>query len=310
MLASVRRFFAERDILEVETPCLSHAIGTDVHLEFFSTEFRRCDGDIEQTLYLQTSPEFAMKRLLAAGSGSIYQICKAYRNQELGQLHNPEFTILEWYRKGADLQALMDDINSLFCRLFEESNIEFGPSQRIRFRDIFFEETGIDLATASVTEFKQSAKARAIKGADKICGENLSLWIDYLFSHFIQPHMGQGRLTFIYEYPRCQAALAKLLPRQPQFAERMEVYFNGIELANGYDELTDPKEQMQRFNTDMEDRKTHGLRPATLDQRLINALASGMPACSGVAVGLDRLLMILTGAEHIDQVLAFSHKDA
>lgn len=304
LLASIRKFFADREVLEVETPCLGRSIGTDVHLDFFSTEILG-SGHMQQKLYLQTSPEFAMKRLLAAGSGSIYQICKAYRNQDVGRHHNPEFSLLEWYRVGFDLHQLMDEVEDLVCRLFGRLGATRLPSERLSYRDVFFEYTGIDCYTESTADFEIGAKTHGLVCGSDSNPDDTSFWLDFLFSHLVQPQLGQNRLTFIYDYPACQSALARIDPAKPKTAERMELFIDGIEMANGYYELRDPMEHEQRFRKDLKEREIRGLAPPNLDQRFLDCLRVGLPECAGVAIGLDRILMVLTGATDIEQVVAF-----
>jgi lysyl-tRNA synthetase class 2 len=308
-LAAVRRFFAERGVLEVETPLLCRAGGTDPNLHPFLTRFQ-LPGQTEEglPLYLQTSPEFAMKRLLAAGSGSIYQICKAFRNEEAGRFHNPEFTILEWYRVGFSLERLMDEIDDLLRSLFADRR-QLGPSHRIAYRDAFREYAAVD-PLAPLPELVRYARQQGLSEAEALCGENRPLWLDLLFSHLVQPHLGRGCLTFVFDYPACQPSLARPKPDDPRWVERVEVFMDGMELANGFRELTDPHEQERRFDADLAARRAQGLREPPKDRRLLAALEAGLPDCSGVALGLDRLLMLLAGAGAIDQVLAFPVEQA
>lgn len=304
LLALIRGFFFERGVMEVETPLLCHAGGTDPNLHPFVTRFH-APGQAGEgiPLYLQTSPEFAMKRLLAAGSGSIYQICKAFRNEEAGRLHNPEFTILEWYRVGFGLEQLMGEIEALLRRLFADRR-KLEASQRIAYRDAFREYAGVD-PLASLAELARCARRHGLNEAETLCGENRPLWLDLLFSHAVQPHLGQGRISFVFDYPACQPSLARPKPDDARWVERVEVFLDGMELANGFRELADPSEQERRFDADLEARRAQGLRELPKDRRLLAALESGLPDCSGVALGLDRLLMLLTGAATIDAVLAF-----
>ncbi len=200
MLATIRSFFAERGVLEVETPLLCHAAGTDPNLHPFIAEYRQAGQSLGIPLYLQTSPEFAMKRLLASGSGSIYQICKAFRNEEAGRFHNPEFTILEWYRVGFGLDDLMDEVDDLLACLFAGIR-EYQPAERIAYRDLFHRYTGLDPIFATLAEFAACARSRGLMEAEFLCGEDRSVWLDLLFSHLIQPNLGQGRASFVHSYP-------------------------------------------------------------------------------------------------------------
>jgi lysyl-tRNA synthetase class 2 len=297
MLQRIRVFFAQRNVLEVETPLLSHTIGTEPQLAFFTTIF---DFAKPEKLFLQTSPEFAMKRLLAAGSGSIYQICKAFRNNEVGRFHNPEFTMLEWYRVGFDLNDLMDEVETLFAEL---SASKFAAPQRQSYAQTFAQHTGLNSLEFSFEAYSAFAIRRDISEAITFCGQNHALWLDYLFSFCVQPYLKGFYL--IYGYPACQSALARLNVENSLIADRFEVFFNGVELGNGFYELSDSEEQNRRFDAEIQTRKNENLADVVKDERLIAALKSGLPDCAGIAIGLDRLLMILTEAETISDVLSF-----
>ncbi len=304
MLSRIRRFFAERGVLEVETPLLCRAAGTDPNLHPFVTEFLLPGQERGTPLYLQTPPEFAMKRLLAAGSGSIYQICKAFRNEELGRNHNPEFTLLEWYRVGLGLQELMDEIEALFSVLFSDKR-ELAGAERLTYRQLFEDRCGIDPLDCDWTELIRCARRHGLPEAEALCGRDRNLWLDLLFSHIIQPHLGEGRVSFVYDYPACLPSLARHKPGEPEVVERMEVFLDGMELGNGFHELTDAAEQERRFDADLAARRAMGLPLLPKDERLLRALDFGLPDCSGVAMGLDRLLMLMGGASSIEEVLAF-----
>ncbi len=317
MLAEIRQFFADRSVLEVETPLLSHSIGTDPHLEFFTTEYlspgmvcmpEACQeqarrSPARQTLFLQTSPEFAMKRLLAAGSGSIYQIGKAFRNGESGRFHNPEFTMLEWYRVGFTLPQLMDEIAELIGGLF--NGLSLQETQRVSYQDVFVSFTGLDPLVFSYQDYCAYAGECGLSEAVDICGYDHPLWLDFLFSHKVQPHLGENALCLVYGYPACQSSLARINELNALTTERVELFINGIELGNGYCELTDAEEQGRRFDKELAIRQQQKLPGSVKDQRLIAALQSGLPDCSGVAIGLDRLLILLSGSASIDDVLSF-----
>ena len=305
MLAKIRDFFAGRRVLEVETPLLCHAAGTDPNLQPFTAEFRLAGQSRGTPLYLQTSPEFAMKRLLAAGSGSIYQICKAFRNEEAGRYHNPEFTILEWYRVGFSLEDLMDEVDALLARLFVGLR-DVRPAERHAYRELFARHTGCDPVTASPAQFAACACRHGLDEAETLCGEDRNTWLDLLFSHIIQPHLGLGRPCFIHGYPACLPSLARAKPDEPDMVERVEVFMDGMELGNGYRELADAAEQEGRFDADLTVRQGLGLPLPPKDRRLLAALDSGLPDCSGIALGLDRLLMLASGASSIAQTLAFT----
>lgn len=297
LLARVREFFAERAVLEVETPTLAAAGATDPHIASLAT---RCyAGDAPRRLYLQTSPEFAMKRLLAAGSGPIYQVCRAYRDAECGRVHNPEFTLLEWYRPGFDHQALMDELDALLDWVLGAAN----ANRRLTYRDAFLQHGAPDPFSASTEELVARAEAVGLNASGGARPERDTL-LDFLFSHSVQPSLGDGRV-YVYDYPASQAALARVRAAKPPVAERFELFVNAIEIANGYHELTDAAEQRRRFALDSGARARLGKEPMPVDERLLAALAHGLPDCAGVAVGLDRLFMIAAGETRIESVMAF-----
>jgi len=298
LLTEIRDFFAQRGVLEVETPLLSLGIGTDPHLAFFTVP----TDEGAAPRYLQTSPEFAMKRLLAAGSGDIYQICKAFRQGEAGRWHNPEFTLLEWYRVGFDLNALIDEVEALLQRLLD---LPLSPARRLDYCEIFLEFTGLDALIFDVEAYRACAVSHGLPEAADWCGEDAGLWLDLLFSHLVQPHLGQETVCFVQHFPAILSSLARFAPHDPRLVERVEVFWRGVELGNGYHELADADEQMARFARDNARRAVLGLPQVEIDTRLITALAAGLPDCSGIALGIDRLLMLMTRASHIDAVLAF-----
>ncbi|MGR9073405.1 MAG: EF-P lysine aminoacylase EpmA [Gammaproteobacteria bacterium] len=302
VLRCIRVFFYDKGVLEVETPLLSHTTGTDPNLNFFSVIYR--SPPQEKTLYLQTSPEFAMKRLLAAGCGSIYQICKSFRNGEFGRHHHPEFTLLEWYRVGFDLRQLMDETTELLTQLIRPYAKMTNPSI-ISYRDVFRLHAGIDPINADIPDFRRCARDHSLPEGDRLCGEDHSVWLDFLFSHLVQPCLGKNSLCMVYHYPACQSSLARNNVQNSDLTERFEVFFEGMELGNGYYELTDPVEQRRRFDAEIRERKVKGLAQPPVDEKLIGALEYGLPDCSGIAVGLDRLLMIISRHQGIENVLAF-----
>ena len=301
-LGRIRSFFEAKGVMEVETPLLGNACGTDPSLMFFTTQYSLPPHD--KKLFLQSSPEFAMKRLLAAGSGSIFQICKAFRNGETGRLHNPEFTILEWYRVDFSLSRLMDEIAELLQVLFEPYQ-SLERVQRFSYREVFHRYTGINPLDFSLVTFSGCAQENNLPEAELICGNNHSMWLDFLFSHLVQPKLGSQGLCMIYDYPACQASLAKLKNNDLNVSERVEVFLNGVELGNGFYELCDAKEQSSRFDAEINERKLRGEPAVVKDQRFLDALVSGLPDCSGVAIGLDRLLLMITGNNNLNDVLAF-----
>lgn len=294
ILATLRAFFAERGVLEVETPLLSAATVTDLHLHSLEV---RLDGGRGRSLYLQTSPEFAMKRLLAASSGAIYQICKAFRDAEAGRRHNPEFTLLEWYRPGWDHHRLMDEIDELLTVVLGTS-----AGERLSYREGFRRHAGLDPYHATERQLQDRAEVLGARAAAGLSRDEL---LNLLLSLAVEPHLGRGRPTFLYDFPASQAALARIRHGNPPLAERFEVFVSGVELANGYHELADAGEQCRRFEADLAERRRRGLAEVAIDRRLVAALESGLPACAGVALGVDRLVMLATGATDIGDVIAF-----
>ncbi|NIB39256.1 EF-P lysine aminoacylase GenX [Pseudomaricurvus alkylphenolicus] len=293
LYAQLRTFFAERRVLEVEVPLLARAAATDPHIDSISASV--C-GEL---LYLQSSPEFFLKRLLAAGSGDIYSLGKAFRNGEAGRRHNPEFTMLEWYRLGWDDQQLMDEVEALIVRFCAPSGIS-----RCSYRDLFERHLGIDPHKADAEQL--SMLARQHIDADWQDNDR-DVWLDLLMTHVIEPAMGEG-LVFVYDFPETQAALARVQPDEQgqSVAKRFEAYVRGVELANGYFELTDAEEQASRFCRDIEQRKRLGLPLYRSDEKLVQALNSGLPDCAGVALGVDRLLMLSSDCDDIRRSLAFA----
>ena len=297
LTARLRRFFAERGVLEVDTPALASATVTDLHLHSLSCCL--ATPGAPRRLYLQTSPEFAMKRLLAAGSGPIYQICKAYRDGEAGRAHNPEFTILEWYRPGFDHHQLMDEVDDLLAAV-----LGAPLAERVTYGEAFERHLGFDPHRVPLTALRRAAEEHGVElaGAEP---EDRDGWLHLLMSHAVEPRLGRGRPSFVRDFPASQAALARVRPGEPPLAERFEVYVEGLELANGFHELTDAGEQRRRFEADLERRRLAGLAAVPIDERLLAALQSGLPGCAGVALGVDRLLMLAVGARDLRQVIGF-----
>lgn len=302
-LSAIRAFFAERKVLEVETPVLANAIGTDPQLDFFTTEF--CFTPEAQRLYLQTSPEFAMKRLLASGSGSIYQICKAFRNGEAGRFHNPEFTLLEWYRENFDLNQLMQEIIDLMVYLFKPYKA-LDKITRISYQEVFSRFTGLDALNFSYQNYIACAEYHKLPEAVLICGQDHSLWLDFLFTHLVQPQFSMRELVLVYGYPACQSSLARINTENPLITDRVEIFINSVELGNGYYELLDSVELERRFDSEIKYRHEHDLPSVMKDQRLLSAMKNGLPDCSGMAIGLDRVLMLLAECSSIEDILSFS----
>ncbi len=292
LLQNLRDFFHQRQVLEVDVPSLARAAVTDPYIDSIATQV------CEQTLYLQTSPEFFMKRLLAAGSGDIYSLAKAFRNGEAGRKHNPEFTMLEWYRVGWDEHQLMDEVTELLRSCLDISSVE-----KLSYRQLFLRHLNIDPHKADARTLQKIAREH---GQFDWQDDDRDLWLDILMTHAIEPNMGEG-LILVYDFPQTQAALARReVDEQGELiARRFEAYIGGVELANGYWELCDFEEQIQRFADDLQKRETQGLAQYPSDQHLVQALKQGMPECAGVALGVDRLLMISTGIDDIRQLLAF-----
>ena len=301
MLARCREFFAARGVLEVETPILAQATVTDVHLASLATRI----AGRPDPYYLQTSPEYAMKRLLAAGSGDIYQICKVFRDGESGRLHNPEFTMLEWYRVGFDAAALMDEVAALLALLLGARLA--APAERVTYQGAFGRVLGVDPLAAPVDALLDLARRHA--GAVDV-GTERDVILDLLMGAVVGPKLGRGRVTFVHDYPASQAALARLNPSNAAVAARFEAYVEGLELCNGFHELADAAEQRRRFVADGKLRAARGLPVPPVDERLLAALAAGLPDCAGVALGLDRVLMLATGCSSIGEVLTFTVEHA
>jgi len=301
LLQRLRAFFATAGVLEVETPACSIHAATDPALDSLCTRFVGPGHAAGLPLYLHSSPEPAMKRLLAAGSGPIYQVCRVYRNGECGRLHNPEFSLLEWYRPSFDHHRLMDEVAALVCALADRQL----PQRRMSYAELFQEYLDLDAHGSGVAELRARALALEVPGADALELPGRDAWLDLLLTHRIEPQLPAEWMTFVYDYPASQAALARVRPGTPPLAERFELYLGGMELANGFHELGDAAEQERRFQADLAVRRARGQPLLPMDRHLLAALQAGLPDCAGVALGVDRLLMWLTGARHIDQVLPF-----
>lgn len=304
LLAQIRAFFAARGVLEVETPALSAAAITDPHLASFKTCYSGPGSQHGRPLYLHTSPEFAMKRLLAAGSGCIYQIARVFRDGEAGSRHNPEFTLLEWYRVGFDHHRLMDEVAELVGMLLA-GRLTLAEPERLSYRQIFQHHLNLDPHRATVADLAACAETRNISIPTGMPPDDPDPWLDLLLTHCVEPRLGSGRLTFVHDYPASQAALARLRPDDPPVGERFELYINGIELANGFHELGDTVEQRHRFAQENAARRAAGLPVMPVDEHLLAALEFGLPDCAGVALGFDRLVMLATRKTSLAEVLAF-----
>lgn len=299
ILAEIRCFFADRGVLEVETPAMSQATVTDIHLVPFDTRFVGPGAADGMTLYLMTSPEYHMKRLLAAGSGPIYQMGRSFRNEEAGIHHNPEFTMLEWYRPRYDMYRLMNEVDDLLQQV-----LDCDTAETLSYQQAFTRHLGVDPLSADKTELREvAAKLDLSNIADT--EEDRDTLLQLLFTMGVEPHIGRDKPTFVYHFPATQASLAEISTEDHRVAERFEVYYKGIELANGFRELTDSREQRQRFEQDNRKRAARGLPQHPIDNNLLDALEHGMPECSGVALGVDRLIMIALGASSLSEVLAF-----
>jgi lysyl-tRNA synthetase class 2 len=287
----------------VETPVLGQGGSTDVHLVSLSSLARTDKG--QRKLWLQTSPEFHMKRLLAADSGPIFQLAKSFRDGEVGARHNIEFTMLEWYRPGFTLAQLIEETTALVEHVLPQSP---GPVVYYRYRELFHRHLEVDPFTTSLVTLRSLAAERGNMSAQALAEEGRDTCLDLLMGMVIEPTLGQQELSVVVDYPASQAALA----RRHQDADgewvasRFELYLNGIELANGYDELTDAEEQRQRFDADNAERRRLGLPEVDVDAHLLAALEQGLPASSGVALGLDRLIQLALGKARLEEVLAFS----
>ncbi|MFK8048568.1 MAG: EF-P lysine aminoacylase EpmA [Halioglobus sp.] len=295
LLADIRAYFLDHNVLEVETPLLCERGVTDPAIEPLCVT---AGTSIAGPRYLQSSPEYAMKRLLAAGAGPIYQISKAFRDGEAGSRHNPEFSLLEWYQPGFDHHQMMAQVEELVLHCL-------GPQSMVRFsyRELFLKFLNIDPFVASCSDLEVLAREKIEIGFQS---DDRDLWLDLLMSHLIEPAIANLDMCFVYDYPPSQAALSRIASSgDVEVGQRFELYINGLELANGYCELTDAKEQRARFIADNARRKQYGQLERPIDELLLFAMEQGLPACSGVALGVDRLLMIATGISDIRQLLAF-----
>lgn len=299
--AAVRAFFAARGVLEVETPLLSAAATPEPHLASLAALDPADRGG--HAWYLATSPEFHMKRLLAAGSGPIYQLFRAVRGGESGRRHNREFTLIEWYRPGWDHHRLIDEVVELIAEVL-------GPAarraERLTYAEAFRRHADVDPHRASVAELDRALAAAGVAGPSFAAGDRDGR-LHLLMAAVVEPALGRG-VTVVHDFPASQASLARVRPAaaaEPALAERFEVYVDGVELANGFHELTDAAEQRRRFAADLAHRRAAGLPVPPADERFLAALEAGLPPAAGVALGFDRLAMLATGAAAIDQVIAF-----
>jgi lysyl-tRNA synthetase class 2 len=303
LLARTRSFFAARQVLEVDTPVLVNATVTDPHIQSLIVDVTGGvpgSGAAPPRMYLHTSPEYAMKRLLAAGSGDIYQVCHVVRGDEHSRLHNTEFTLIEWYRLGYDLPRLMTEVADLVRELCPGHPAAQRPAVRLAYRELFRRHTGLDPLEAGIPELRTLVAQLGYR--DSASRDDL---LDLIMGAIIGPALGRDAPTFVHGYPASQAALARLDPADPATAQRFELYLDGMELANGFHELAAGAEQRRRFGADLQQRALRGLPLHAVDERLLDALAEGLPDCAGVAVGFDRVLMLAAGAADIREVLPF-----
>lgn len=303
LLARARLFFAQRRVLEVDTPIVSRHTVTDVHIHSAEVRFPGVDAPF----YLHTSPEYAMKRLLAAGSGDIFQICHVVRGMERGQLHNAEFTLIEWYRVGFTLEALMQEVGALVLGLLRHPESARDAStlsiEYLSYHDAFQRELSFDPLEADLETLRRAAHEAGFQNAGA-CSDRDEL-LDVLMATRVGPRLGRRSLCFVHRYPASQAALAQIDPADPRCALRFELYCEGVELANGFKELASASDQRARFEKDRAARAARGLPAISIDERLLAALEHGLPDCAGVALGFDRVAMLATRAQTIDAVLPF-----
>jgi lysyl-tRNA synthetase class 2 len=291
LLRAIRKFFFDRKVLEVETPVVSQAGNTDPEIKSIRTD----NGN-----YLRTSPEFALKRLLASGSGDIFELGRVFRAAESGRFHNPEFTMLEWYRVGFSYHQLMDEVATL-VKACGHGKFDHWPVEKLSYQQLFHNHLGLDPFTANSQTLATTANKHGIDNIEL----NRQQWLDLLISLVIQPALPEKSLTFVYDYPADQAALARIRSGKPPLAERFELYLGRTELVNGYQELTDAREQQKRFEGENLHRKTRDQEIYQVDHHLIAALEHGMPECAGVALGVDRLQMAIEGENSLSDVIAF-----
>lgn len=314
LLKKIRLFFDERNVLEVETPYLSRFATTDPYIESFAVDNQSASlsqkkASLKQTRYLHTSPEMPMKRLLAARSGAIYQICKVFRQEEQGRLHNPEFTMLEWYRPCMPYRALMKEVAELVEQVLPKE-LKTKSVEYLSYYDAFEKQLNVNPFNASTNDLIECAANAGIGSVPGLSTDDRNGWLNLLLTHCVEPLLGKNKLTFLYDFPVSQASLAHIREDTPPVAERFELYINGVELANGFQELTDSDTQRARFQQDLLVRKNRSLVDIPFDENMLDALAHGLPTCSGVALGVDRLLMIMLNAGHVNQVISFAFEQA
>jgi lysyl-tRNA synthetase class 2 len=303
LIRTVRQFFDERNFFEVDTPLLSHDIVVDRYLHPVCVPKNMVTGvecHADEQLWLQTSPEFGMKRLVVAGAQSIYQIGKCFRQSETGRMHNPEFTMLEWYRVGDDMKRGMELLSELVSKVLSKPKARF-----LSYRDAFVEFANVDPFDSSVGELKSAAIAANVTFDLSSEDQNRDDWLNLILSRVVEPKLGVEQPTIVFDWPASQAALAIVRDADSPVAERFELYVDGVELANGYHELLDADELSKRNSINNQQRVKDGSPILPEDSRLLAAMRQGMPQCAGVALGIDRLVMLAVGAQSIEEVLAF-----
>ncbi len=306
VVRSIRSFFDQRNFFEVETPTISHDIVVDRYLHPVGVTKSDLTGradDSDQRLWLQTSPEFGMKRLVAAGAVAIYQICKAYRRDEIGRIHNPEFTMLEWYRAGDDLVTGMDLLAELV-----ETILDTPKTVRLSYREAFKKFADIDPFESSIESLQNTVRTASVKV--ELEGESRDDCLNVILSEVVEPNLGVNAPTIVYDWPASQAALAMVREEEHPVAERFEIYVNGVELANGYHELLEARELSRRNSINNQMRVKDGNQLLPEGSRLLDAMRKGIPQCAGVALGVDRLVMLALGAKSVSEVMAFTIDNA
>jgi len=299
---AIHQFFSARDFIHVETPLLSHDTVVDRYIQPVGLQKSKLtgrDGD-QEPLWLQTSPEFCMKRLLASGATAIYQIAKAFRQGESGGRHNPEFTMLEWYRVGDDMRAGMELLSD-----FASAILKRPKSELLSYGDAFQKMAGVEPFVDPVDKFGETLLKHGVSISEFTEETDRDFWLNLILTHLVEPKLGFEAPVIIYDWPPSQAALAIVRDDSPPVAERFELYVDGVELGNGYHELLDADELFRRNEQNNALRVSDGGDPLPVESRLLEAMRAGMPGCSGVAVGVDRLLMVLEGCQNIEQVIAF-----
>lgn len=298
LMSKIREYFAQENVLEVETPILSSAGNTDVNIESFTSEYITID---QEKSYLRTSPEFPLKRLLCSGTGDIFEIGKVFRKDEVSKTHNVEFTMLEWYRIDYDYKQLIQDVKQLFKFVLSAFNLPAPDTHTVSYKDVFKQYLGLDIDKITAENLNLICATHGYSGSQLSKDEGL----DFLFATQIQPKFDKNVFIFLTLYPVSQAALSQVNPKDETTSLRFEVFYQGHELGNGYQELTNSEELKQRFEEDNSQRLSTNQHQIEIDKHLLSAMKNGMPSCSGIAIGADRLLMVLLDKKTIGEVLSF-----